>query len=451
MRSDSARSSRRAASRASVARPRPRSTSSSKRAPDWYRLPRCPSFASRRSPSRSMGTVPDPTSGSNTRWERTAPSSTRGSFETQTFRKMHGQEGGHTGVDDQLAARAMDNTGAWILGRNMFGPVRGPWPDESWRGWWGPSPPYHVPVFVLTHHARAPLVMEGGTTFHFVTGGIHEALERARAAAAERDVRVGGGVATIRQFMRERLVDELHLAITPVLLGRGESLFDGLDWRALRIPLHRDRSRGEGDARHHRERVDGGAGVAARPGGRVRLRSQGYAHPSDRPSRLRPGRPDSRTRDGPGSDLAASRHELPRRRSRARVRIHGRRGGLSLRLRLPPARSACPHPSAKGASALEAREARARDRARARAGSSSRLRGQACPQRVGRVLQSHDARARRAALPRVPSRAPERARSPRLRRHASVRRGPDPRTPAPPHPPRRLGARAGSRTNVAME
>jgi dihydrofolate reductase len=154
-------------------------------------------------------------------------------FETQTFRKMHGQEGGHTGVDDQLAARAMDNTGAWILGRNMFGPVRGPWPDESWRGWWGPSPPYHVPVFVLTHHARAPLVMEGGTTFHFVTGGIHEALERARAAAAERDVRVGGGVATIRQFMRERLVDELHLAITPVLLGRGESLFDGLDWRAL--------------------------------------------------------------------------------------------------------------------------------------------------------------------------------------------------------------------------
>jgi dihydrofolate reductase len=154
-------------------------------------------------------------------------------FETLTFRKMHGGEGGHSGVDESFAARAMTGLGAWILGRNMFGPVRGPWPDEAWRGWWGESPPYHVPVFVLTHHARAPLTMQGGTTFHFVTDGIHAALDRARAVAGDLDVRIGGGVSTIRQYMQERLIDELHLAIAPVFLGRGESLFAGLDWRAL--------------------------------------------------------------------------------------------------------------------------------------------------------------------------------------------------------------------------
>ncbi len=154
-------------------------------------------------------------------------------FETLTFRKMHGQEGGSDGVDEGFAALGMRDVGAWILGRNMFGPVRGPWPDDSWRGWWGETPPYHVPVFVLTRHTRAPLVMQGGTTFHFVTHGIHAALERAREAAAGKDVRLGGGVSTIRQYLREGLIDELHLALSPVVLGRGESLFEGIDWRAL--------------------------------------------------------------------------------------------------------------------------------------------------------------------------------------------------------------------------
>jgi dihydrofolate reductase len=155
-------------------------------------------------------------------------------FDTLTFRKMHGGgEGGREGVDEDFAARSMRGVGAWILGRNMFGPVRGPWPDESWRGWWGETPPYHVPTFVLTHHARPPLPMDGGTTFHFVTDGIHAALERARQAAGELDVRVGGGVSTIRQYLRERLIDELHLAVSPVLLGRGEALFEGMNWRAL--------------------------------------------------------------------------------------------------------------------------------------------------------------------------------------------------------------------------
>jgi dihydrofolate reductase len=153
---------------------------------------------------------------------------------TRTFQRgVLGQEGGTTGLDDDFAARSFENVGAWILGRNMFGPVRGPWPDESWKGWWGDSPPYHVPVFVLTHHARAPIEMQGGTTFHFVTGGIREALTRAREAAAGKDVRIGGGPGTIRQYLREGLVDELHLAISPVLLGRGEPLFEGLDLRAL--------------------------------------------------------------------------------------------------------------------------------------------------------------------------------------------------------------------------
>ena len=155
-------------------------------------------------------------------------------FSTRTWRRMHGQgDAGETGVDDAIAARGFDNIGAWILGRNMFGPVRGPWPDEGWKGWWGEEPPYHTPVFVLTHHARAPLAMAGGTEFRFVTQGIHAALAEARAAAGGRDVRVGGGVATIRQYLRERLIDELHLVVRPVLLGAGESLFEDLDLRAF--------------------------------------------------------------------------------------------------------------------------------------------------------------------------------------------------------------------------
>jgi dihydrofolate reductase len=155
-------------------------------------------------------------------------------FPTRTFqRAVMGAEDGATGVDDDFAARGFANVGAWILGRNMFGPIRGPWPDEAWRGWWGDEPPYHVPVFVLTHHARPSFAMAGGTTFHFVTGGIHEALERARAAAAGRDVRIGGGPATIRQYLRAGLIDELHLAVAPVLLGDGEPLFAGIDLPSL--------------------------------------------------------------------------------------------------------------------------------------------------------------------------------------------------------------------------
>jgi dihydrofolate reductase len=149
---------------------------------------------------------------------------------TRTFqRTLFGKDEGSTGVDEDFAARGMRNMGAWILGRNMFAPSRGPWPDDNWRGWWGDEPPYHCPVFVLTHHARAPLEMKGGTVFHFVTGGIHEALDRARQAAGEKDIRIGGGVATIQQYLRERLIDELHIAIAPVLLGSGERLFEGID------------------------------------------------------------------------------------------------------------------------------------------------------------------------------------------------------------------------------
>lgn len=155
-------------------------------------------------------------------------------FPTRTLQsKLFGNDSGTTGVDDDFAARGFRNVGAWILGRNMFGPIRGPWPDMNWKGWWGESPPYHVPVFVLTHHARPPLEMEGGTTFHFVTGGIREALERAQEAAGERDVRIGGGASTIQQYLREGLIDELHIAIAPVLLGSGERLFEGVDLRAL--------------------------------------------------------------------------------------------------------------------------------------------------------------------------------------------------------------------------
>jgi dihydrofolate reductase len=156
---------------------------------------------------------------------------------TKTFNSLFGREGGTTGIDDDFARRGTENLGAWILGRNMFGPVRGAWPDESWRGWWGPNPPYHVPVFVLTHHARQPLEMEGGTTFHFVTGGTDEALERARAAAGERDIRIGGGTATIRQYLRTRQIDEMHLAVSPVILGSGEHLWNGIDLDALGYEL----------------------------------------------------------------------------------------------------------------------------------------------------------------------------------------------------------------------
>ena len=154
-------------------------------------------------------------------------------FPTRFFRTMHGgQTDGESGVDNSMAEKSFENVGSWILGRNMFGPVRGPWPDESWRGWWGEEPPYHCQVFVLTHHVRPTLRMKG-TDFHFITGGIQEALARAQEAAAGRDVRIGGGTATIRQYLQARLVDELHLAQRPVLLGRGEHLFHGLDLRAL--------------------------------------------------------------------------------------------------------------------------------------------------------------------------------------------------------------------------
>ena len=154
-------------------------------------------------------------------------------FHTRVWRRAHGEPDGDTGVDNDMAELGFAGFGAWILGRNMFGPVRGPWPDESWKGWWGDEPPYHTPVFVLTHHARPPLRMAGGTEFRFVTDGIHAALEQARAAAGGRHVRVGGGVATIRQYLQAGLIDELHLAVRPVLLGSGEHLLNGLDMRSL--------------------------------------------------------------------------------------------------------------------------------------------------------------------------------------------------------------------------
>jgi dihydrofolate reductase len=153
---------------------------------------------------------------------------------TRTFQKnVFGNDGGAVGLDEEYAARGFQNLGAWILGRNMFGPVRGPWPDERWRGWWGENPTYHVPVYVVTHHARPPLVMEGGTTFYFVTEGIEVALERAREAAGGKDVRVGGGANIIQQYLRQRLIDEMHIAISPVLLGSGERLFEEVNLPAL--------------------------------------------------------------------------------------------------------------------------------------------------------------------------------------------------------------------------
>lgn len=148
---------------------------------------------------------------------------------TEIFRRIHGQTGGARGVDNDFAAQSFEDVGAWILGRNMFGPVRGPWEGDSWKGWWGDSPPYHTPVFVLTHHARAPLTMEGGTTFHFVTDGLESALRKAKDAAKDKDVRIGGGVSVIRQSLSAGQIDEMHLAVSPVLLGEGEALFSGIN------------------------------------------------------------------------------------------------------------------------------------------------------------------------------------------------------------------------------
>ena len=154
-------------------------------------------------------------------------------FPTRMWQTMNGNDAGETGIDNEIAQQSFVDIGAWIIGRNMFGPVRGPWLDESWKGWWGDEPPYHVPVFVLTHHAREPVAMKGGTVFHFVTDGIDSAVEKAQAAASGKDVRVGGGAATVRQLLRTSRIDEMHLAVRPTLLGSGESLFQGLDMHAL--------------------------------------------------------------------------------------------------------------------------------------------------------------------------------------------------------------------------
>jgi len=154
-------------------------------------------------------------------------------FHTLAWRKMHAQDGGETGVDNGIAEQGFAGIGAWILGRNMFGPVRGAWPDDSWKGWWGEEPPYHTPVFVLTHHPRPSLKMAGGTEFHFVTNGIHAALDLAKTAAGGRDVRLGGGVSTLREYLRAGLIDDLHIAVRPILLGSGENLWEGIDMNAL--------------------------------------------------------------------------------------------------------------------------------------------------------------------------------------------------------------------------
>jgi len=154
-------------------------------------------------------------------------------FPTRTFRAMQGQDGGSTDADDQFAQRAMAGFGAFILGRNMFGPIRGEWSDEQWKGWWGDNPPYHAPTYILTRHARASIEMQGGTTFHFITDGIDAALRLAREVAGDKDVKIGGGVATVREYLRAGHIDELHLAVAPVMLGQGEALFEGIDLRAL--------------------------------------------------------------------------------------------------------------------------------------------------------------------------------------------------------------------------
>jgi dihydrofolate reductase len=152
---------------------------------------------------------------------------------TKMFHRMTGKEGGTEGVDNDFAEKSMENIGAWIMGRNMFGPIRGPWPDNEWKGWWGEEPPYHVPVFVLTHHAREPLKMKGGTTFHFITGGIESALEEAKKVANGKDIRIGGGASTIRQFLQAGYINEMHLVFSPIFLGSGEHLFSGIDMSAL--------------------------------------------------------------------------------------------------------------------------------------------------------------------------------------------------------------------------
>ena len=160
-------------------------------------------------------------------------------IQTKTFKTTHGESGGNTGVDNDVAAQSLENVGAWILGRNMFGPVRGPWKDDSWKGWWGDTPPYHVPVFVVTHHARPPLEMKGGTTFYFVTDGSGSALKQAKEAAKGKDVRVGGGVSVIRGYLTAGQIDEMHLAISPVLLGEGEQLFAGMNLGELGFRVSR--------------------------------------------------------------------------------------------------------------------------------------------------------------------------------------------------------------------
>ena len=154
-------------------------------------------------------------------------------FPTRAFREMQGQDGGETGPDDAFGRRGMAGFGAFILGRNMFGPIRGEWPDDEWKGWWGDNPPYHAPTFILTHHPRASIEMDGGTTFHFITGGIEEALQKAREAAGAQDVQIAGGVETVRQYVMAGHVDEIHLAMAPVAIGRGEALFSGMDLREL--------------------------------------------------------------------------------------------------------------------------------------------------------------------------------------------------------------------------
>ena len=154
-------------------------------------------------------------------------------FPTKTFRTMIGKDGGSDGVDERYAKAGMAGFGAFILGRNMFGPIRGEWPDDQWKGWWGDNPPYHAPTFILTNYPREPIVMDGGTTFYFVTDGIESALEQAKAAAGDLDVKIGGGASTVRQYLSASAIDELHLVVSPVILGRGEALYAGLDLPAL--------------------------------------------------------------------------------------------------------------------------------------------------------------------------------------------------------------------------
>jgi dihydrofolate reductase len=154
-------------------------------------------------------------------------------FPTKMFKSLYGNGQGTQDIDNEFAEKSFENLGAWIMGRNMFGPIRGDWPNNDWKGWWGENPPYHVPVFVLTHHAREPLHMKGGTVFHFVTDGIESALEQAKAAANGKDVRIGGGVSTVRQYLEAGHIDEMHLAMSPVFLGKGEQLFTGIDLPTL--------------------------------------------------------------------------------------------------------------------------------------------------------------------------------------------------------------------------